>query len=151
MEPIYGNRMFNIDHKFGGYVNCAIENIKNIIYNIMKHIKNFEDIKKSQLPEIGDYVICKDKSIALDEETKEFISNNIGKIINIITTGRPTALYIVKYDNIPNIAKKWFGSPSSTKRRLTDDSRQMRLNEIIKFSKNKEELEDYLIAKKYGL
>jgi hypothetical protein len=120
----------------------------------MKHIKNFEDIKESQLPEIGDYVICKDKSIALDEETKEFISNNIGKIINIynskikvgIITKKqtiiPNTLYIVKYDNIPNIAKKWFGS---------DDSRQMRLNEIIKFSKDKEELEDYLITKKYGL
>jgi hypothetical protein len=119
----------------------------------MKHIKNFEDIKESQLPEIGDYVICKDKSIALDEETKEFISNNIGIITNTlimeikITSGRkqtsiPNTLYIVKYDNIPNIAKKWFGS---------DDSRQMRLNEIIKFSKDKEELEDYLITKKYGL
>ena len=112
----------------------------------MKHIKNFEDIKESQLPEIGDYVICEDKSIAIDEETKEFISNNIGKIINIITKGR--TLYIVKYDNIPNIAKHWFGFVHACG---SDDSRQMHLNEIIKFSKNKEELEDYLIAKKYGL
>lgn len=117
----------------------------------MKHIKNFKDIKESQLPEIGDYVICEDESIALDEETKEFISNNIGKIINIFTKGitkGSKTIYIVKYENIPNIAKQWFGLFSACD---SDDTRQMDLSEIIKFSKNKEELEEYLVAKKYNL
>ena len=95
----------------------------------MKYLKLYEE-NIENVPKIGDYVICKDKSIAIDNNTKEFISNNIGKII-----ARPSFMYIyiVKYDYnaMPEIV--------------------MYLDEIIKFSKDRNELEEYLTAKKYGL
>jgi hypothetical protein len=94
----------------------------------MKYLKLYEE-NIENVPKIGDYVICKDKSIAIDNNTKEFISNNIGKII-----AKPVMyIYIVKYDYnaMPEIV--------------------MYLDEIIKFSKDRTELEEYLMAKKYGL
>ena len=126
----------------------------------MKYLKLYEENIENK-PKIGDYVICEDKSIALDEESKEFISNNIGKIIDEIEQNKQCYIeqykqcYIVKYDynTIPDLSKRWFGSISKTGYAYSkeEDSRVMFLNEIIKFSKNKEDLEDYLTAKKYNL
>jgi hypothetical protein len=39
-EPIYGNRMFNIDHKFGGYVNCNKEEV-NLYISAIENIKKY--------------------------------------------------------------------------------------------------------------
>ena len=39
-EPIYGNRMFNIDHKFGGYINCNKEEV-NLYINAIENIKKY--------------------------------------------------------------------------------------------------------------
>ena len=102
----------------------------------MKYLKLYEENIENK-PKIGDYVICEDKSIAIDNNTKEFISNNIGKIIGIGDLGgikkQLKLYYIVKYDYnaMPEIV--------------------MYLDEIIKFSKDRNELEEYLAAKKYGL
>ena len=110
----------------------------------MKYLKLYEENIENK-PKIGDYVICKDKSNTIDNNTKEFISNNIGKIIGIGDLDWPPGrgsggikkqlklYYIVKYDN--NAMPKTV----------------MYLDEIIKFSKDKNELEEYLAAKKYGL
>jgi len=102
----------------------------------MKYLKLYEENIENK-PKIGDYVICEDKSIALDEESKEFISNNIGKIIGIGDLGgikkQLNLYYIVKYD--------YNATPQIV----------MYLDEIIKFSKDRNELEEYLTAKKYGL
>ena len=102
----------------------------------MKYLKLYEENIENK-PKIGDYVICEDKSIAIDNNTKEFISNNIGKIIGIGDLGgikkQLKLYYIVKYDYnaMPEIV--------------------MYLDEIIKFSKDRTELEEYLMAIKYGL
>ena len=92
----------------------------------MKYLKLYEE-NIENVPEIGDYVICEE---SLDNITKEFISNNIGKIIGIDEFGQ---YYIVKYDY--NVMPEMV----------------MYLDEIIKFSKDRTELEEYLMAKKYNL
>ena len=119
----------------------------------MKYLKLYKENIENE-PKIGDYVICEDSSLSLDNITIDFISNNIGKIIGIDEFGQ---YYIVKYDynTIPNLSKNWFGSISKTGYPPTyskeEDSRVMYLSEIIKFSKDRTELEEYLMAIKYGL
>lgn len=51
----------------------------------MKYLKLYEENIENK-PKIGDYVICEE---SLDNITKEFISNNIGKIIGIESAGLP--------------------------------------------------------------
>ena len=101
----------------------------------MKYLKIYEETIEN-VPEIGDYVICEDKSITMDSNTKELISNNIGEIIADGDLGgikkKLKQYYIVKY-TIPDLILVMY------------------LDEIIKFSKDKNELEGYLAAKKYGL
>lgn len=120
----------------------------------MKYIKVFEDIKN--IPKIGDYVICQDSLARY--EVVEFISNNIGQIIapfhsipfHPTTPKNPSEpQFVIQYENIPEELKYSFYYENNMK--YYSGLRNMALNEIIKFSKNKEELEDYLVAKKYNL
>lgn len=102
------------------------------------YIKAFENIKNN--PEIGDYVICEEGFLD-NIEIKDFISNNIGQIIGIEVPN----YFTIQYENVPK-EFKWYFHPIDYR-----DITNMRLDEIILFSKNKEELEDYLITKKYNL
>ena len=70
----------------------------------MKYIKSFE---ARQIYKIGDYV--KTGLIYFYPNiTNEFLSKNIGQIINIkvgTTNNRPTKFYYVKYNNVPKNVK----------------------------------------------
>jgi len=93
----------------------------------MKYIKYYENIKNN--PEKGDYVIVnmKDNPTAIGNLLEKYIGR-------ITTTLLPTATsdwsYSVKFGNI-----EWW-----IKRR-----------EIVDWSKNKEDLEHYIIANKFNI
>jgi hypothetical protein len=103
--------------------------------------KIFENSK--QEPKIGDYVIC----TLLDPDIinknpilNDFLSNNIGKIIEI---GQDRIkLYVVKYDNIPEVISYRFSH---------DNTRLFAKDDFLYFSSNKEDLEIYLNSKKYNI
>lgn len=110
---------------------------------MIMRIKRFEE----HVPEVGDYVICEEIFTSKDfNELCGFISNNIGQIKEIIRKNKNFLIYIILYEKIPNNLKSstyFYGK--------NNNLRQMKRNEIIKFSKDRNELEEYLIAKRYGL
>ena len=102
-------------------------------------------------PRVGDYVICEEMIFTGKEfnEICEFISNNIGQVIEINEIKRINKkfiFYTILYEEIPNNLKS-FAHFNGKNINL----RQMKREEIIKFSKDRNELEEYLTAKKYGL
>ena len=111
----------------------------------MKYIKKFENVKIE--PKIGDYVIIEPSSLFVhgstfsDLTTKEFISNNIGQITHIQNPEQCRPIISVRYFNIPSHLIKFFHTYC----------RDYRKDEIVEISKNKEELELKLQAKKYNL
>ena len=110
----------------------------------MKHLKTFENIKK---PQVGDYVLCYED--AKDHNLKEFINNNIGKISIIRDKGSYIECnYTIEYENIPSIISNRF---TNFKKGDKKNERNMREEEIIFFSKNKEDVELYMQANKYNL
>ena len=67
----------------------------------MKYLKTFENIKE---PQIGDYVICSEYDPGSSRtELENFLSNNIGQIIN-----KHPAHYYVKYKHVPKKLKLSF-------------------------------------------
>jgi hypothetical protein len=86
-----------------------------------KFIMNIKRFNESVEPEIGDYIIVNLKNSTIGE----LLSNSIGKI--------------VEYNN--KIYKVKYGTTNWTVYR----------NEIEEFSKNKEDLEPFIAAKKYNL
>jgi len=115
----------------------------------MKYIKTYENIKYRYEPKIGDYVVCHEKLLDVNNnpmcgDIYDFTSNNIGEI----SFGRHenddgiTYDYRVKYDNIPESLLINFGEYYD---------RPMDRNEIVAWSDNKEDLEEFLSAKKYNL
>lgn len=106
----------------------------------MKHLKTFEKYKEpsEKDPKIGDYVICNDT----DEDLSYFLENNIGQIVDDISSDLATfRTYIVKYNKIPRKLSKLCFNGKLTK---WD-------HEILYHNKNKEKLEELLITKKYNL
>jgi hypothetical protein len=105
----------------------------------MKYIKQFDNLspdsnitKNSIKVEIGDYVICSE----YDNDINFFIENNIGEVIDL-NCGYP---YIVKYNNAPEGLKN-----------KNFHRRGMYKDEIKYVSKNKEDLESILLAKKFNI
>ncbi len=130
----------------------------------MKYINTFEKwtlpFFNKHKPKVGDYVICKVSFRA--EDLRKFIDNNIG----IITKKRKpnlkwgeaefTTYYSVKYDNIPEEFKRFFKSDDGSYHISNDEetfsgTNEVEENEIIHFSKNKEDLELILDTNKYNL
>lgn len=117
----------------------------------MKHIKTFENIN---IPQVGDYVImnfnANNFSLAdnyLYTEYIEFVNNTIGKIIKIEYDRYDKYKYIVtEYENVPDSIRYHFNKDGYNK--FTDKSDVRR---ISAFSRNKEDLEIILQAKKYNL
>ena len=121
----------------------------------MKYVKPFEATwsypkgsegerlsKPSPTPEIDDYVAC-DEHFYVDKseirQLKNFTSNNVGKVIK-----RQDGLdrnFLVEYD-VPVDLQSFFSDKKC---------RSMMKKEIIFWSKNKEDAQDYLEAKKYNL
>lgn len=110
----------------------------------MKHLKIFEDIKTK--PEIGDYVICNEIVDFNQEELENFLNNNIGQYVCLKPSGESFP-YLIQYKNIPkellsNFIKDYNGF---------SHVRDVNLREIVHKSKNKKDLETYIISNKYNL
>ena len=113
----------------------------------MKYIKVFRE------PKVGDYVACEENLLFSSEDdlsNHNFISNNIGRITKIEEEGpyrdsykdKVYIAYIVEYDNVPKDKKYNI---------LYFKNLFFSLREIKFWSKNKEDVEEYLTAKKYNL
>ena len=112
----------------------------------MKYLKTFENIDE---PQVGDYVAAEEKLSTTKEDLKinNFISNNVGYITDIeegrlyrdSLGNKVNTIYIVKYDKYPKGVSSYFDDLFFSK------------YEIKFWSKNKEDVEAYLNAKKYNL
>ena len=102
--------------------------------------KLYESINEDK-PEIGDYVICEDSTNG-DKNLLEFENTHIGRIF---ADDHPLEEwnYLVKYENFPFSLRSFFT--------FSENSRAFSLSEIKHWSKNKEDLEHVLNAKKYNL
>lgn len=104
----------------------------------MKYIKKFENLENKL--EIGDYVLCEEK---LDHEyttdiiMENFSSTHIGKYV----ANKDDNICLIEYKKIPDIIKDYFDG----------NNRQILIEEIKYFSKNKKELELILVTNKYNL
>jgi len=98
----------------------------------MKYIKLFENLSN---PEVGDYAICK---FEFSPDVNKFLQNNVGKIVSV--TGFPSP-YVVEFENATKKLSPY----------IMDGRKWFDRDDIIKWSKNKEELEAILITNKYNL
>ena len=106
---------------------------------MITNFKMFETINENS-PEIGDYVICNEIDSEFEDEINLFISNNVGEFVrfDIYDAKYP---YYIYYENAPDNLKVYF----------FNNARNMRIDEISYWSKNKEELELILKSKKFNL
>jgi hypothetical protein len=102
----------------------------------MKYLKLFEKANVDE-PQIGDYVICS-ATEDVDDELKNFLLTAIGQIRN--KNHRGIYDYSVYFENIPqHVIDNW------------DNPIDFQKSEIENWSKNKEDLEYIIAAKKYNL
>jgi len=119
----------------------------------MKYIKTYED-HHVNAPNIDDWIIG-NLSPNIDDELNDFISSNIGKVVEIgyethheddLGNLYKAPFYVVKYDvEIPARINIWFQH---------DDygySIGLEAQDIKYWSENKEELEIILASRKYNL
>ena len=109
--------------------------------------KIFESLNQGE-PKIGDWVICElmqnISEIIPDNETLDtFISSNIGRIVRYENLSDCHSYYVRYKTKIPYNIKKWFDVDIFK----FDFARE----EIKYWSKNKNELELIVAAKKYNL
>jgi len=119
----------------------------------LKYIKLYE---KKATPKVDDYVLLHynfDNACELYKTTHNvslkditnYINNTIGQIYKIDDSSYP---YFIKYENIPNNLKFWFGKENNFFFRVDNQSH------ITCFSSDEEELERILLSKvsqKYNL
>ena len=108
--------------------------------------KIFESYKRKN-PKPGDYVLCEDNTFLRPEE-KEFIDNNIGRMIS--KEKYATNPYCIQYENIPDAYIRR-GTFTYSKSDDTDDCRWFKRYEILYFSPNKEDIEYILKMRDYNL
>ena len=126
----------------------------------MKYLKSFENTVEDDSPQIGDYIVT---NVNYNDNKDQinftnFIKNNIGQVINIdynynkICNLKPP-YYIVKYKNIPNNIKSWFGADvvSVINTNYNTDARTFNKSEFQYWSPNKKDCEIFLTANKYNL
>ena len=112
---------------------------------------NFNQFNKTY-PQIGDYVICKEKNLDNIPKLKLFIENNIGQIVKISDSGtKRLFLY-----NIPSNLLKYFDYlDNDFDLNEEKNCRIMYLNEIVFFSHSKQktlkELEIIITTKNFNL
>jgi len=115
----------------------------------MKYIKTFETSNKRL--NLGDYVICKEIPDMFDKENYkdiiEFEKNNIGKYVKYIPDNGKFK-YAIYYDDLPQKFKDKFFMKEGD---IDKYCRVMSRNEINYNSKNKEELEAIIAAKKFNI
>lgn len=79
----------------------------------MKHLKLYEDIETEI--QLGDYIVCKDELFEYptknnDKDFVDFISNNIGRFVEINDGDRYAHQYkyLVQYQNVPKNLSDYF-------------------------------------------
>jgi putative ribosome biogenesis GTPase RsgA len=102
----------------------------------MKYLKTYENTIKDE-PQVGDYVIIKPQFS--NEKYVNYINNNIGRITKISKNNIAT----IFYENVPNEILIWF--------ELGAKNIQVKTSNIIYHSKNKKNLEPFLIINKYNI
>jgi len=112
---------------------------------MIKNFKIFESINQGE-PKIGDYVIVNDNTDNC-EELKMFV----GKIFTIDKFNHNLYPYIIYYDNLPEKLKKDNNIWSAYEEYKLLNSRIFSRKEIKCWSKDKEELQKYIDAEKFGL
>lgn len=105
----------------------------------MRYIKQFEERKNT--PKVGDYVICTDKCDDSDPKRTEFVNNHVGRIVSTENElfNELYPIRVIYEKNLPlpyeNHENEYICS----------------YEEILFCSKDKEEVEVLLYAKKYNL
>lgn len=133
----------------------------------MKYILKFNEQLTLENIQIGDYVLCDELgNIDSDEYINEFITQNVGKCVHILTPCLDGFIrsdneydYVVHYDYAEPEMEINFNSLYSWTRLEPDrkilNCRAMKKDEIKFFSPNKKEVENfrdvYLSANKYNL
>jgi len=116
----------------------------------MKYIKLFEEFEESddrlkvKNIEIGDYLLINiTGSTHFGDVVKNFINNNIGQLISTHNSNIK-----IGYDNVPKSIDHWFYFDTNYNKfimtHFTND-------EIMAFSKTKNQLEKILIVKKFNI
>ena len=110
-------------------------------------ITTFKIFENLNTPKVGEYVICIYSMSKNHKDLDIFLSQNIGKIIEIRNYKAYTFPYIVEFEHIPNNLKKF------TTNTYFDSIDQIvfRRDEILSFNKNKEDLKIFLDTNKYNL
>ena len=96
----------------------------------MKHLRLFEDAWNSME---GEYVILKTRK----NEYSDFIENNIGIVKKVYWSG---SWFSVEYENPPEYIKK-----------LLSNKGEFHVADIVYRSKNREDCEAVIVAKKYNI
>ena len=117
----------------------------------MKYLKTYENLNE---PQIGDYCICYEERLDPNDNDNiiliNFLKNNIGKIIRErdpnIDAINPNIHFFVQYENIPKELYIFFRFVNGR-----NDVRGMSKKEILKYSKNKKELEIFIDINKYNI
>lgn len=121
----------------------------------MKHLKTYEE--NTNTPKIGNYVIVNGDHTFDDPDFSKiytelnmylnFIKTNIGYIFK-----KPNENYsLIKYNNIPEIIKKYFQYSDYSDGLKKGNSVLIHNSNIEHCSNNKEELKKYIIANNYNL
>ena len=100
----------------------------------MKHLKSYEN--NNTIPKKGNYVLM--STDHLDVDVKNFINNNIGKIVNNIMSKNSSVM--IKYENVPENIEEYF-----------IPYRTFSQHQILYFSPNKEDVKRQLTANKFNL
>jgi len=114
----------------------------------MKYLKKYESIKNEE-PQIGDYVLVNSDISYNSDKFEKFISNSIGIIVKI----NLSKSLLIKYKKIPANIKYVFRYRDTIKgsSNQTNNSILIGPNDILYYSKNKEDCEIYLAQQKYNL
>jgi hypothetical protein len=97
----------------------------------MKYLRTYEELGK---PEIEDYVICRPLDDR-DPDLNDFLKTHIGQLV-----GRRYFDYDIKFEKVPKYIIDCYDNPIQFER-----------EEIIHWSKNKEDLQIYIDINKYNL
>ena len=107
----------------------------------MKYIKTFENVDK---PEVGDYIVV--DSLSSDSDVKNFMDYHVAQIEDFFGWDIVT----INYNSVPRYIRHFFGKleKSGTFGNYTVYRKQILIDEIISFSKSREEMEELIETRK---
>lgn len=114
---------------------------------MITRFKIFENINDGE-PKVGDFVIIKTKDLPqLYNFYGDFIKTSIGRIWKIHSVN----FFLIKYENIPKEIKDYFSYSDYSKGLNIGNSILVHKRDIIYWSKNKEDLDYIIDAKKFNI